>query len=148
MKISDFIIKEAIEVDFKAAGKGSAIKRMCKNLALSTKVTDIKTLTKDILSREEIESTGIGDGIALPHARTKGVSEPIISIAISKKGIDFDSLDSRPVNILFFIAVPENQSKQLLKFLAKITQLLKRPEVRSNLLSVKNSDQIIDILKD
>ena len=95
-------------------------------------------MIKDIFIREDIESTGIGEGIALPHARTDAVSKPLIAVAISKKGIEFDSLDSRPVKIIFMIVVPIKESKQLLKLLAKVTQFLKKP----------NSKQDSEILKD
>lgn len=147
MKIADFLVLEGTEIDFKATGKSSAIRRMCKTLTASSKVTDQRKLLKDILIREEIESTGIGDGIALPHARTDSVSEPVISIAVSKKGIDFDALDSRPVFIFFLIAVPNNQSKLLLKLLAKITQFLKRTEVKEEFINARNLNDIQNILK-
>ena len=147
MKISDFLVKKGIEVDFKATGKSSAIRRLCKLLSDSSRVIDYKKMLRDIFIREDIESTGIGELIALPHARTDAVSEPIIAVAISKKGIEFDSLDSRPAKIIFMIVVPIKQSKQLLKLLAKITQLLKKPHIKQELLDAESPDEIIKILK-
>lgn len=147
MKISDCLVKKGIEVDLKATGKSSAIRRLCKILADSSRVTDYKKMMKDIFIREEIESTGIGEFIALPHARTDAVSKPIIAIAISKKGIEFDSLDSRPVKIIFMIVVPIKQTKQLLKLLAKVAQFLKKPNSKQELLTAKSPGEIIKILK-
>ncbi|MCK4666362.1 PTS sugar transporter subunit IIA [Candidatus Dependentiae bacterium] len=147
MKISDCLVKKGIEVDFKATGKSSAIRRLCKILADSSRVIDYKKMMKDIFIREDIESTGIGEFIALPHARTDAVSKPLIAIAISKKGIEFDSLDSRPVKIIFMIVVPIKQSKQLLKLLAKVTQFLKKPNTKQELLAAESPGEIIKILK-
>ena len=147
MKIFDYLYKEAIITDFRASSKSSAIKKFCKIISQSPDVLDQKALLKDILIREEMESTGIGDGIALPHARSHGVSAPVIGVAILKKGIDFDSLDSRPIRLLIFIAVPKNHSKQLLKLLAKVTTLLKKPDLKHHLLSAQSAKDIMKLLK-
>jgi PTS system nitrogen regulatory IIA component len=95
-----------------------------------------------LLDREKLGSTGIGDGIAIPHGKLKGLESLVISFGRSRGGIDFESIDGKPVHIFFLLMAPESSTGQHLKALAKISRMLKDPEFRSDLMSAKNTEEI------
>jgi PTS system nitrogen regulatory IIA component len=95
-----------------------------------------------LLEREKLGSTGIGDGIAIPHGKLKGLDSLVISFGRSREGIDFDSIDGRPAHIFFLLMAPESSTGQHLKALAKISRMLKDPEFRNDLLSAKNAEEL------
>jgi PTS system nitrogen regulatory IIA component len=95
-----------------------------------------------LLDREKLGSTGIGDGIAIPHGKLKGLESLVISFGRSREGIDFESIDGKPVHIFFLLMAPESSTGQHLKALAKISRMLKDPEFRSDLMSAKNAEEL------
>jgi mannitol/fructose-specific phosphotransferase system IIA component (Ntr-type) len=112
-------------------------------------VEDAEVLRQSILSREEIMSTGIGLGIAVPHARIKGVKNILIAISINKKGIDdYESLDGTLVRLVFMIIAGEKKHKEYLKLLSKIVKILKKNSRIDHLLEAKNADEIIGLLSE
>ena len=95
-----------------------------------------------LLEREKLGSTGIGDGIAIPHGKLKGLDRLVISFGRSRQGIDFDAIDGKPVHIFFLLMAPESSTGQHLKALAKISRMLKDPDFRSDLMAAKSAEEI------
>jgi len=95
-----------------------------------------------LLDREKLGSTGIGDGIAIPHGKLKSLDSLVISFGRSREGIDFESIDGKPVHIFFLLMAPESSTGQHLKALAKISRMLKDPEFRSDLMSARSAEEI------
>jgi PTS system nitrogen regulatory IIA component len=101
-----------------------------------------------LLDREKLGSTGIGDGIAIPHGKLKGLDSLVIAFGRSHDGIDFDSIDGKPVHIFFLLMAPESSTGQHLKALAKISRMLKDPAFRSNLMSAKSTEELYRNISD
>src|SRR5204862_5098552 len=116
-------------VKIKDPTKDGAIKALVRTLAKCPEVTKEKELAKAIHDRERILSTGIGQGIAIPHAKIASVTKFVAAIGISKQGVDFDSLDHRPAHIIVMIAGPEGQGGEYLRSLSRVTAVLKNEQV-------------------
>ncbi len=107
---------------------------------------DIDTLIKALKEREEIMSTGIGFGIAIPHAKIGTIQEMAFAIGISKEGIDFDSMDGEPVHLVILVAAGEKQHKEYLRLLSNIMSIIKKENVKDNIINSPNSDKVLKIL--
>ena len=148
MRIMDYLCKNAIAVDLKARNKKEVINEMTAVLAKTNKISDKEKVVKILLEREELGSTGIGQGIAIPHGKTNQVDDVIITFGSSKQGIDFESLDGEPVYLLFLLLAPLESSGVHLKALAKISRLLKDKYFRQALRDAKNIDEVIKVIKE
>ena len=135
-------------VQVKDSSKDGAIKALVRTLAKCPEVTKEKELSKAIHDRERILSTGIGQGIAIPHAKIASVTKFVAAIGISKSGVDFDSLDDKPAHIIVMIAGPEGQSEEYLRILSRFTAVLKNEQVRNRVIEAKKSDQVMAILRE
>jgi len=101
-----------------------------------------------LLERERLGSTGIGDGIAIPHGKLQGLDEILLSFGRSSEGIAFDAMDGKPVHLFFLLMAPENSAGLHLKILAKISRMLKDPALRNNLLQAKSKEEIWRIIEE
>ena len=130
MKLSDFVVREAIIVDLQATGKEEAIREIVQSLNQAGCLADgdLESVTRAILGREELGSTGIGQGVAVPHTRHPTVSRLIGTVALSRRGVDFAALDGEPVDIFFLLISPPNQPGDHLRGPGKY---LKTPEGRT-----------------
>ena len=127
--------------------KEEAIKDICQMLAAADTIIDGAGLEKAIFDRENIISTSIGLGIAIPHVRLKGVMGMTIAIGVVKEGVDYKSFDDLPVNIIIMIAAPEGAHREYLSVLAKIALLLKNKSIRKSIFEAENPQKIYDVLK-
>ena len=107
---------------------------------------DKDSLVRVLLERERLGSTGIGDGVAIPHGKLHGISEPIISFGRSLKGLDFDSMDGQPVFLFFLLVAPENSATVHLKALARIAKILKTGSFRKILMEASSREEIYNII--
>lgn len=110
------------------------------------KLNDREEYKQEILKREAQSSTGMEEGIAIPHGKTKAVKIPTVAIGISKKGVDYESLDGEPSHLFFMIAAPENPNDSHIELLSKITTLLLEDDIREALLNAKSKEEVLDIL--
>jgi PTS system nitrogen regulatory IIA component len=145
MKISQFLQKDSIIADLKAKDKKGVIDELALTISKTTK-TSAKTITRILLEREQLGSTGIGGGIAIPHGKLDLTESIIIGFGLSKKGIEYESLDNRPVHIFFVLLTSENSTGGHLKVLAQISKLLKTDEFKKGLLSTQSVDDIYEII--
>ncbi len=111
------------------------------------KVKDIKSFKEALLKREEIMSTGIGYGVAIPHVKLAQIDEFFITICIHKNGVDWGSLDNKPAYLIFLIAGPDNQQEKYLRILAKLTLVIKNPERRKKLIECKTKYEVFEIFE-
>jgi PTS system nitrogen regulatory IIA component len=109
--------------------------------------SDIHVLIEALKERERMMSTGIGFGIAIPHAKIRAVKEIAFAIGISSEGIEFDSMDGKPVYLIILVAAGERQHRDYLKILSRIMSILKNEDVKNQIINSKNSEEIIDIFK-
>ncbi len=130
----------------KAKNKYKAIEELAQVFKGSRAVENVKELIGALIERERIMSTGIGFGIAIPHAKIKSVSEIVFAIGISKNGINFDSLDGKPVHIIILVAAGERQHKEYLKLLSKIMSILREESMRNIIIDSKANTEILEIL--
>ncbi len=130
-----------------AKDKESALKEMVGLFTAVKSIRDKEEFEKAILDREKLLSTSIGLGIAIPHVRLDSVTEITIAIGVLKKGIEYESFDGQPVNIIIMIASPSEAHREYLKTLAKIALILKNPILRNKILSAENPNEIYTALK-
>lgn len=146
MHLLDIIAKDAIILQLQAADKRSAIAELVNAINSSGKVTDAQQVLGAVLDREKIMSTGIGNGVAIPHGKSDAVSELVAALGIKKEGIDFESLDGEPAFIFFLLVSPPDISGPHIKALARISRLLKDEEFRKALIDSKTSQEAIDLI--
>ncbi|MGG6310221.1 PTS fructose transporter subunit IIABC [Paenibacillus macerans] len=142
MRITDLMIKETMIMDLQTESKEAAINELIASLAASGRINDSAKFKEAIFKREEQSSTGIGGGIAMPHAKTVAVNEPTVVFAKSRKGVDFDSLDGEPVHLFFMIAAPEGAGNPHLRTLAALSRLLIDGDFIAKLKDAKTPDEV------
>lgn len=148
MQIMDFLCPKAIELDLDGETKKEVITELVDALAKAKEISNPTTIVKVLMEREELGSTGIGQGIAIPHGKSDTVNKIVAAFGISKKGIDFDALDGEPVYLLFLLVAPPDSAGAHLKALAKISRLLKDKFFRQALREAKTAEEVIKIIKE
>ncbi len=144
--LKDVITLDCINTDLKGTTKSEIIDEMVDILYNNGKLNDREEYKQEILKREAQSSTGMEEGIAIPHGKTKAVKIPTVAIGISKKGVDYESLDGEPSHLFFMIAAPENSNDSHIELLSKITTLLLEDDIREALLNAKSKEEVLDIL--
>lgn len=147
MKIMDFLSPDAVLVDLKATDKKAAIVELAEVLKTVKNVKKTDEIIEVVLEREKLGSTGIGQGVAIPHGKTDVLSEQSGVLGISKKGIEFNSLDGEPVNIIFLLVGPVEVAGQHLKALSRISRLFKDKFLRQAIKSAEDPQAIIKIIQ-
>jgi len=148
MKLSEILSLEVIEPDLKATDKDGVLAELVDLLFNAKKIKDREKILDDVKKREELMSTGIGHGVAIPHAKSKGVKVLIGAFGRSKKGIDFKSLDGELVYLFFMLISPEEVTSPHIKALAKISRLLKHHYVREMLKSADSAERILELIRE
>jgi len=144
----DFLIPEAIEPNIKSNNKTDAIKELAALLKSTGTIADDEPVAKVVLEREELGSTGIGEGIAVPHGKSDAVDNVVAAFGRSEKGIDFKSeADNIPVHLVFLLVAPIGSSGPHLLALARISRLLKSKDFHERLLKAKSKSEILEIFK-
>ena len=124
MKITDLLKKQSICLDGKADSKEQVIREMVDLMAEGGNINDIDTYRETVFKREEEGTTGIGEGIAIPHGKTEAVSAPGLAAMVLPEGVDYDSLDGEPVYLIFLIAAPNTEDNVHLEVLSRLSMLL------------------------
>ncbi|HHE37602.1 MAG TPA: PTS sugar transporter subunit IIA [Candidatus Cloacimonetes bacterium] len=145
-KISEMIDEKKI-IDIKSDDKKSALNELLEIICKDEKITDEKIFRKEIFKREKLMSTGIGYGIAIPHARHKTVKDFVIALGRKKQGLEYESIDDKPVQLIFMIGASDNQDKDYIKVLSRLVLRLKNPEFVEKVLNAENSKEIYQIIK-
>jgi fructose-specific phosphotransferase system IIA component len=144
MRLRDVLNESAIKVGLKSGTKKAVLEEMVALLHEQGALTDKQKMVEVLLARESLGSTGIGQGIAIPHGKTPAAKTLVAACGISKTGVDFDALDDEKVHVIFLLAAPEEQHPMLLKALARVSALLKDKYFRKALV---NAEAPADVLR-
>ena len=143
VKITDYMSKDLIALDLKSRNKEAVLEELSVLMSKSENIQDKNIIKKALMEREELGSTGIGKGIAIPHAKTDAAKKLTVAFGISREKIDFDSLDKEGVNIFFVFASPIEDSQIYLKVLARISRLIRNEGFRNKLLNCLTPEEVI-----
>jgi fructose-specific phosphotransferase system IIA component len=147
MSITELLSVNLIKLELNSKTKEDVIKEMVEILDENGKLLDKDKYLQAVLNREKEFSTGIGMGIAIPHGKSSGVSEPALVFGRSMDGIDYQSMDDEMAHIFFLIAVPEESSNEHLKILSQISRKLMHKELRESLMKASSPEEIITLLE-
>lgn len=148
MKISELLDPVAIVADLHGAGKKEVLAELTDALLKTGANLSRDEVLKVLMERERLGSTGIGEGVAIPHGKLKDLDHLLISFGLSRNGVDFDSMDGKPAHLFFLLVAPEESVGVHLKTLARISKLLKGPAVRERLQSAVDSAEIHRIISE
>lgn len=142
MKLSEILEEDNIILDLKAKDKNGVLEELAEVMTNHEPSLDTGSLIRVLLERERLGSTGIGDGVAIPHGKFRGVTHPIITFGRSLKGLDFESMDGQPAFLFFLLVAPENSASVHLKALAKIAKILKNGSFRKVLMEASTKKEL------
>lgn len=146
MRVRDLLSKESIELNGKASDKSDVIKQMVALMVKQGNIKDRAAYEKGVFAREEESTTGIGDGIAIPHCKSDAVAKPGLAAMVLPDGVEYDALDGAPVHIIFLIAAPNTEDNVHLEVLARLSELLMDPDFVTNLENAKSKDEFLSII--
>lgn len=147
MKISDILTEQLVVSGLDGGSKNEIIDRMIDLVASSPKVVDKAKVREAIFEREKIMSTGVGNGFAIPHGKTDAVSDIVAAFAVTAKPIDYDSLDEKPVRLVFLLVGKDNLVGPHIKLLSRISRLMNREEFRQRLLEKQSPREILECFR-
>lgn len=146
MKIAEFLSPNAVVADLSARSKPDVLVELASTLTRSNPTLKQERLVEVLKEREKLGSTGIGEGVAIPHGKLPGMVQLTASFGVSRSGIDFEAIDGKPTHLFFALVAPENSAGVHLKALARISRLFKNPGFRQNILQAKTADEIYQLI--
>jgi fructose-specific phosphotransferase system IIA component len=146
MKLSNLIEEDLMNFDLQSASKEDVINELVELATRSKLVRDKDLLLEEVLKREKLVTTGVGWGVAFPHAKTKAMKGIVIAFGRSTDGVDFGAMDGKPVHLFFMIAAPEDTIGAHLNVMARLSFLMKSPDNRERLQAAKNPGEVMEIL--
>lgn len=146
MKLSKFCDENLVKFNLDATTKDEVITELVALAATSNMIKDHDQLLEDVRERENLVTTGVGYGVAFPHAKTRSAKGIVIAFGTSKKGINFDAMDHKPVNLFFLIAAPEDAIGAHLNVMARLSYLMKSEENREKLLSASSPGDVLALM--
>lgn len=147
MTLTDILSAASIIVDLKGDTKEEIIEELVGSLDVGEVITDRNKVLQAVLEREKIMSTGIGDGIAIPHGKSDAVVRLAAALGTQRRGVDFESLDGEPAYVFFLLVSPANVSGPHIKALARISRLLKNDDFKKRLIAAGSPAEIMDCIK-
>ncbi|AEH45270.1 putative PTS IIA-like nitrogen-regulatory protein PtsN [Thermodesulfatator indicus DSM 15286] len=145
MKIRDLLLENCFFTDVNVKDKWQFFKEISACIAKEVGLSPEK-IEEALVEREKLGTTAVGGGIAIPHSRVEGLEKIVIAAAISRKGLDFEALDKKPVYLIFVVLAPENESSLYLKTLAQLARILKQEQVKKRLLEAKDIQEFKKVL--
>ncbi len=148
MKITDILVREASILDLVATTKDDLLAELAGALSAAESGLDRENLLRILRERESLQSTGIGEGVAIPHGKVSGLDRLVATFARSKAGVDFESIDGQPTQLFFLLVVPEQSGGQHLKALARISRFFRDATFREKLLGASALDEIFRAIEE
>jgi PTS system nitrogen regulatory IIA component len=148
MKIMDILVRDAVILDLESQDKREVLEELARALAGAEADLDAERLLSVLLEREKLQSTGIGDGVAIPHGKMPGLSRLVASFARSREGVDFQSIDGNPTHLFFLLVVPEHSGGQHLKALARISRFFRDAAFRKALAEAESLDEVFRAIEE
>ncbi len=146
MKILDFLDPKTIITELKSTDKKGVLEELTLPVSDITQI-EHKELVRVLIEREHLGSTGIGNGIGIPHGKLKNLPSLILGVGLSRKGVNFDSMDKKPTHIFFLLLTPDNSTDLHLKLLARISKILKEESFKDKILSSSDKDDVIRLIQ-
>jgi PTS system fructose-specific IIC component len=146
MKLSKFCAEDLIVFDLKGRSKNEVIEELVNLASRSKLVKDKEEILKAVLDREKLVTTGVGYGVAFPHAKTKAVKGIVIAFGRSRAGIDFEAMDKKLAYLFFLIVAPEDAIGAHLNVMARLSYLMKSEKNRENLMKINNPKELLEVL--
>jgi PTS system nitrogen regulatory IIA component len=143
MKILDILLREAVIVDLHATGKRAALEELCDVLSHAEPTIDRDKLVQVLAERERLQSTGIGEGVAIPHGKIPGLPRLVAAFAKSRSGVDFESVDGQKTHLFFLLVMPEQGAGQHLKALARISRSVRDPAFRAAVVAAETREDVL-----
>jgi len=147
MTLLDILSADSTLVDLKGETKEDIIAELVDTLAVGDAISDRDKVLQAVLEREKIMSTGIGDGIAIPHGKSDAVEKLVAALGTQRRGVDFEALDGEPAYVFFLLVSPANVSGPHIKALARISRLLKNEDFKKKLIAAETAAEIIEIIE-
>jgi fructose-specific phosphotransferase system IIA component len=144
---SDFLRPDRIKLSIAATRKREAIKEVANILDNALEIRDKERFLKEIFERESVEATAIGNGVAVPHARTDAVTDLVIAVGRSQAGVDFGSMDGKPVRLVFVMGTPRANVTNYLKILAQLSRVVRSPGCLDKTMAADTAQEIVDIFR-
>ncbi len=148
MKIMDILVRDAVILDLASQAKHDVLKELASALAKAESGVDEERLLQVLLEREGLQSTGIGDGVAIPHGKMPGLPRLVASFARSREGVNFESIDGQPTHLFFLLVVPEHSGGQHLKALARISRFFRDAGFRKSLAEATSLDDVFSAIEE
>ncbi|MBE7559327.1 PTS sugar transporter subunit IIA [bacterium] len=148
MKLSSVLAPERIKLGLSGSRKADVIAELCDLAVASGRVHDRDEVLRLFYAREELKSTGIGHGVAIPHAQSDSVEGIVVALGVSRRDIDYDALDHQPVHIVFLIAAESHQSIPYLSLLSRISRLMRKDDLRARLIDAGSPGEALAIIED
>lgn len=148
MKITEFLAPDCVAADVEASSKRDALVTLVDTLAAAEPDIQPAKLVDALLDRERIGSTGVGDGVAIPHAKLKGLKRLAAAFGRSRRGVDFEAVDGRPCHLFFLLVAPEDAASDHLRALSRIARLMRDADVRRRLVEAPDAEALYALLTD
>ena len=148
MRLSELLSRDRIDPALTATDKTAALESLAVLLARGASGVTATAIAKVLRDREALASTGVGDEVAIPHGKVQGLQKVVAAIALAPKGVEFDSIDRRPVKIFVAILAPEKSASDHLRALARCSKLLRDPRVRERLITARSADDVLEIIRE
>lgn len=146
--LCELVQEGLIITELRSKHKDEVLEEMGNLFGRAGIVNDLNQLLKTIKQREEIESTGIGEGVAIPHARSNAVKQLTVAFGRSEEGVEFESLDGKPVHLIFMIVAPDNVHREYLQAVAKIARLLRIRDLKQRLRQAKSEEEVLGVIRE
>jgi len=145
--LGSLLREDRVILDLAVRDKWEAIRALAETFRGSEEILDFPKFVEDVLSREKLQTTGVGEGIGLPHARTDSVRSLIVAAGVAKFPLEFEALDQEPVRLIFLMGVPDDDAAQYIKLLAYLAKTVCKAEMRDKLLGAPDAASLIDIFQ-
>ena len=142
MKIAEILLEQCVVADMRGKTKREVITELVEALEKARLIKDVEAVVNIVMEREKLGSTGIGNGVAVPHGKLKNINNIICALGRSQNGVDFDAVDRGPVHIFFLVLAPEDSASLHLKVLSRITKILRDQSLRKRITKLSNTHDI------
>lgn len=148
MKITDYLKAQHVNASVRGRNKNDIIEDMLKLISTSENILDFEKVRQAVFEREQIMSTGVGNGFAIPHGKSDAVKDIVAGFGITERPIEYDALDDKPVRLVFILIGKENMVGSHIKLLSRVSRLMNNESFRAKLLSLKSSEAIIEAFRE
>lgn len=147
MKITDYLTSQFVSASVKGRNKNDVIEEMLTLISTSEKILDFEKVRRAVFDREQVMSTGVGNGFAIPHGKSDAVTDIVAGFGVTERPIDYDALDDKPVRLVFILIGKENMVGSHIKLLSRVSRLMNSETFRNTLLTLKTPDEIIEAFR-